>query len=280
MYSFIMIDLHTHSTASDGMLSPEELVDLAAERDLTAIALTDHDTVAGLERARTACGRHGITFIPGIELEVDYENGEFHLLGLDIRRWKEGFQREIVKLQENRDRRNMKIVQNMLEAGIETDYTEVKKIASGDVVGRPHFARLLVDKGVVGSVSEGFSKFLSPGKPFYEAKETIPLETASDLIHEAGGICVLAHPRSLNLNLLELEKRLIEWKEKGLDGIEAYHPSVKPARGKKLERLGKKYNLVVTAGSDYHGEVRPGRSLGEFAAGRKISDRYIRWLKE
>lgn len=278
MYSFTMIDLHTHSSVSDGMLSPEELIDLAAERGLTALALTDHDTVAGLGRAQAACNRYGITFIPGIELEVDYENGEFHLLGLDIRRWKEGFQREIVKLQENRDRRNMKIVQNMLEAGIDTDYTEVKRIASGDVVGRPHFARLLVDKGIVGSIAEGFSKFLSPGKPFYEAKETIPLETASDLIHEAGGICVLAHPRSLKLNLLELEKRLAEWKDKGLDGIEAYHPSVKPNRGKKLEGLGKKYNLIITAGSDFHGEMRPGRNLGEFGEGRKISDKYIRWL--
>jgi len=275
-----MVDLHSHSTASDGRLTPTELVALAASRRLSALALTDHDTVAGLTEAAQACATHGIRFVPGIELEVEAEAGEFHLLGLGLTQWNTGWVEGLVELQALRDQRNRKIFEKMREAGIQGDFDEVRALASGGQVGRPHFARFLVNRGKVNTVQDAFVHFLGRGQLFYEKKAALPLDRALALVHGGGGLAVVAHPFSLQLNLADLETKLGEWKELGLDGIEAWHPGAEPRQCRRLEGLAARWGLRVSAGSDFHGDNRPGRQLGLTSGGRPIDPKFLEDLFE
>jgi len=275
-----MVDLHSHSTASDGRLTPTELVALAASRRLSALALTDHDTVGGLTEAAQACATHGIRFVPGIELEVEAEAGEFHLRGLGITQWDTGWVEGLVELQALRDQRNRKIFEKMREAGIQGDFDEVRALASGGQVGRPHFARFLVNRGKVNTVQDAFVHFLGRGQLFYEKKAALPLDRALALIHGGGGLAVVAHPFSLQLNLADLEVKLGEWKALGLDGIEAWHPGAEPRQCRRLEGLAARWGLRVSAGSDFHGDNRPGRQLGLTSGGRPIDPKFLEDLFE
>ena len=174
-----MVDLHSHSTASDGRLSPGELVELAASRRLTALALTDHDTVAGLDEAADACASRGLRFVPGIELEVETDTGEFHLLGLGFQQWKTGWIEGLWELQGLREARNQRIFEKMGEAGIRADYGEILELAGGGQVGRPHFARFLVNRGTVKTLQDAFTHFLGRGQLFFEKKQRSPLREPS-----------------------------------------------------------------------------------------------------
>lgn len=265
-----MVDLHTHSTASDGRLSPTELVALAATRALTALALTDHDTVAGLTEAALACQSKGIRFIPGIELEVESDTGEFHLLGLGFSQWQTGWVEGLEELQALREDRNRRIFQRMTEAGIVGDYEEVRELAQGGQVGRPHFARFLVHRGKVETLQEAFVHFLGRGQLFYEKKAALSLERALSLVHAGGGLALVAHPLSLQLSFTALEEKLGLWKAMGLDGIEAWHPGAEPRQCRRLEALAARWGLKVSAGSDFHGDNRPDRKLGLTAGGKPI----------
>jgi len=270
-----MVDLHSHSTASDGRFSPTELVALAARRGLTALALTDHDTVAGLSEAQAACAAQGIRFVPGIELEVEVETGEFHLLGLGLTQWQTGWVEGLKALQRMREERNHKIFAKMAEAGIKGDYDEVKELAGGGQVGRPHFARFLVNRGKVKTLQDAFTHFLAKGQLFYEKKAALPVEQAIALVHDAGGLAVVAHPMSLQLNFVELETVLGRWKDLGLDGVEAWHPGAEPRHCRRLEGLAARWGLHVSAGSDFHGDNRPDRQLGLTAGGRPIEAKFL-----
>lgn len=267
-----MVDLHSHSTASDGRLSPTALVELAVTRGLKALALTDHDTVAGLDEAARACQAHDLRLVPGIELEVEAETGEFHLLGLGFRQWTGGWAEGLGELQRLRDARNRRIFAKMLEAGIRADYDEILEIAAGGQVGRPHFARFLVHRGKVATVQDAFNQFLGRGQLFYEKKAALPLVRALELVHSGGALAVIAHPMSLQLSFTELEAKLGEWKAWGLDGIEAWHPGAEPRYCRRLEGLARRRGLKVSAGSDFHGDNRPGRQLGHTSGGRPIED--------
>lgn len=275
-----MVDLHSHSTASDGRLTPGALVALAASRRLTALALTDHDTVAGLTEAAQACAASGLRFVPGIELEVESESGEFHLLGLGFSQWETGWVRGLAELQRLREARNRKIFQKMLEAGIVGRYEEVQDLAEGGQVGRPHFARFLVLRGKVATIQDAFTHFLGRGQLFYEKKAALPLDRALALVHEGGAAAILAHPLSLQLSMAALEEKLGEWQALGLDGIEAWHPGAEPRQCRRLEGLAARWNLKVTAGSDFHGENRPDRKLGLTAGGRPIDPKFLEELFE
>lgn len=269
-----MIDLHSHSTASDGSFSPSQLIDEAKRRNLSLLALTDHDTTAGLAEAHTRSQELGIQFIPGVEIEIAWEPGEFHLLGLGLTKLNDEFQEALANLARMREDRNLKILDQMKELGVEADYGEIQKLAEGKVVGRPHFATLLVQRGIVKNRQQAFSRYLAKGKPFYAPKGALELSEALRLIKATGAVAILAHPLSLFVSWGKLPQVVEELKSQGLDGLEAWHPTAKVRSCQRLELLGKSLGLLVTAGSDFHGASRPDRRLGRTAGDREIEARY------
>jgi predicted metal-dependent phosphoesterase TrpH len=289
-----MIDLHTHSSASDGDLPPGELIEKAAAMGMTAIALTDHDTVSGIAEAETAAKSRKIAFIPGIELEITTEApaetektaectmvaGEFHLLGLGIRHPSGAFLETLSHLAGARERRNLCMVEKMRETGLELSYDEVKAYAGGKVIGRPHFGHFLINRKLVKNQEQAFKRYLAKGRPFFVPKEGLEFDRAVTLIHESGGIAVLAHPMSLYVAWGRLPGLIKALKERGLDGIEAWHPTTKPKECARLEELGKSLGLRISAGSDFHGSARPDRKLGYTAGGRTIDDSVLAAIPE
>ena len=277
----MIIDLHTHTNASDGSFSPSSLIAMAAKHGITTLAITDHDTIGGLKEAAKAALEHGISLIPGIELEIAWNReGEFHLLGLGIERPTQEFYAAIEELARRRQERNLAIVDRMNMAGIIASYDEITAFSTGQEqgghsIGRPHFASFLVKRKIVKNLEQAFIRYLGRDKPFYIPKAGLDLENAVKLIHESGGIAVLAHPMSLYTAWGRLPELIKSFKEKGLDGLEAWHPATKVSSCKRLEELGKNLGLLVTAGSDYHGEVRPDRKLGITAGGKKINESFL-----
>ncbi|MDR2630926.1 MAG: PHP domain-containing protein [Spirochaetaceae bacterium] len=274
-----MIDLHTHSNASDGSLSPAGLIDLAAAQGLSALALTDHDTINGIEAAQREASARNIRFIPGIELEIErtaeIQQGEFHLLGLGIDRPSGAFLEAVAELSRMRETRNLKILDCMRSQGIPVTLEEVRALSGGGSIGRPHFASFLVKRGIVKNQEQAFSRFLAKGKPFYMPKGALEFRRALGIIKESGGLAVLAHPMSLYVSWGRLPALIGELTEQGLDGIEAWHPTAKVQACKRLEALGLSLGLFITAGSDFHGEARADRKLGVTAGGRKIEDSFL-----
>lgn len=283
-----MIDLHTHSTASDGSLSPAALVRAARDQGLSALALTDHDTIAGLEEAGEEAKKLNIRFIPGIEFEIscDKDNltivppGEFHLLGLGITCPSPAFLTAVDYLARSRENRNRKILEKIEELNIKTDYNELISFAGGGSIGRPHIADLLIHYRVVKNREQAFSRYLGKGRPFYFPKEGLRFDRAVSLIKESGAIAVLAHPLSLYVAWGRLPVLIRELAARGLDGIEAWHPIAKPRSCRRLESLGEELGLRITWGSDFHGEARPGRRLGFSAGGRKIDEAVLEAIPE
>jgi predicted metal-dependent phosphoesterase TrpH len=281
-----MVDLHTHSNISDGELSPATLIKEAAGRGLTAVALTDHDTIKGLESARTAAKEENIRFIPGIEININWtggksapgapglgSGGEFHLLGLGLNSPSPAFVAAVDELSRRREERNRGILEKMHELSIDVSWEELMEISSGgNSLGRLHFALLLIKKKVVKNVNQAFERYLGVGKPLYVPKEGLSFEEAAVLIRESGGISVLAHPASLYIAWGRLPDLVKTLKDMGLMGLEAWHPTAKPGFCRRLEELAKSLGLFVTEGSDFHGFIRPDRKLGYSNSGRKISE--------
>lgn len=278
-----MIDLHTHSTYSDGTLSPAELIHLARERGISTVALTDHDTVAGVEEAQKAADALGLRFVPGIELSVRVDRGEFHLLGLGLTKGLAELEERLQEIRNFRNRRNLLMVEKMRQAGIEVSYEDIRGHAEGDVVGRPHFAAFLVERGECRDPKEAFQRYLGTGRPFYVAKEVMTLEEAVGQVIQSGGIPIVAHPLSLQLKWGPLEEAIPRWKELGIRGMETMHPSATRARTHRLEEMARRNGLLAVAGSDYHGSNLPNRKLGRTGWGTKIPPAYddvIEYLME
>jgi predicted metal-dependent phosphoesterase TrpH len=285
-----MVDLHTHSNASDGDFSPELLIREAAKRGLSAIALTDHDTINGLENAKAAAAAAGIRFIPGIEININWNGtnetcglgpgGEFHLLGLGISRPSPAFLKAIAELSRRREARNREILDKMHELSIEATWEELMALSGGHSVGRPHFASLLINRKIVKTSEQAFARYLGTGKPLYVPKEGLEFEEAAALIRESAGIPVLAHPMSLYIAWGRLPDLVQALKNRGLMGIEAWHPTAKAQPCRRLEKLGKSLGLYITEGSDFHGAVRPDRKLGCSAKGREIQDAVLEAIPE
>lgn len=270
-----MIDLHSHSTASDGQYSPSDLVKKAAERKLSVLALTDHDTTAGLEEAEKTAKELNITFIPGIEISIDRPGSEFHLLGLGLKKHSEKLEKIIQKAKENRNLRNELMIQKLRENGINITLNEVKTEFPRESLGRPQFAQFLFSHGFVKNIQLAFDKYLSRGKNCFVEKIGINLDDAVSAIYESQGIPVLAHPLSLYLSWTKLEETIKELKNHGILGIEAYHPGARVIECERLEQIARKYGFFVTAGSDFHGEkIRKDRRLGITCGQRKIEDKF------
>ena len=277
-YIGFMIDLHTHSSASDGILLPEEFALYVAEKNLSVWALTDHDTVDGLKAAAKTCLKTGVIFVPGIEINIAWPCGEFHLLGLGLRRKSEELKNVIEYLTEERNRRNSEIVRKMNEDGYNFTLEEIRSCFSASQIGRPHFADFLVKKGIVKNRQEAFDRFLSRGKRWYVTHTGENLETAVEAIKSSGGVPVIAHPLSLYLGMSSLEEELKKVRNAGVMGLEAWHPAARKGQCRHLEEIAEKLGMFVTAGSDFHGKgVRADRHLGRTADDKKIEDRF--WLE-
>ncbi|WP_147634214.1 PHP domain-containing protein [Treponema pectinovorum] len=270
-----MIDLHSHSTASDGILSPRESALYAFEKHLTTWALTDHDTVDGLKEAAKTCLECGINFIPGIEINIAWPTGEFHLLGLGLRTYSEDLKNVIDYLTQDRYQRNLTIVEKMNADGYNWTLEEIESNFVASQIGRPHFADFLVKKGIVKNRQDAFNRFFGRGKKWYSSHCGEDLETAVQAIKSSGGVPVLAHPMSLYVSWGKIEGVLKDIRSKGVEGLEAFHPGARNSECFRLEEMARKLGFFVTAGSDFHGKgVRADRHLGKTAGGRKIDKRF------
>jgi len=270
-----MIDLHTHSTASDGSFTPRELIALAAELGITAIALTDHDSVNGIPDATDEANIRGIQFIAGVELDIEWSAGEFHLLGMALQKSDSALESCLERLNIGRARRNFEIIQKMQGAGFKIDMASLELLAAGGTIGRPHLARLLVEHGYAKDIQQAFDRYLGKGRPFYIERKSLELGEAICAINESGGVPVLAHPMSLYVSRGRLASIVPQLAEAGIKGLEAWHPSARVGDCEFLERLAVTNGLFVTAGSDFHGKARPDRKLGRTAGSRPIDDRYL-----
>ncbi len=262
------IDLHTHSTSSDGTMSPADLVKYAQKKGLSAISITDHDSIDGIDEAVAAGNALGIEVVPGIELSVKYSDHNVHLLGYLFNWRNKELHGALVRLQAGRTERNMKIIENLNRLGLSIKFSELKKTADSWQSGRPHIARLMVEKNFVHSMDEAFEKYLGHGGLAYESRFIYGVRDAIELIKNAGGIAVLAHPFQLDKSIDNLPYALHQLSEMGLDGIEVYYPKHSRQFRKRLIALAEKESLLVTGGSDYHGSIRPGTTL---AGGKNVS---------
>jgi predicted metal-dependent phosphoesterase TrpH len=270
----LMVDLHTHSTHSDGSYTPQGLIEYAKKIGLTAIALTDHDVISGLEEAKTHAVRSGMAFIFGVELEVEYDTGEFHMLGLGLKKNLASLAAVLDDIQAERKKRNGYIMEKMRTAGIPITLHDIEKYAGGNIISRLHFARYLCDHGYTPSIDQAFARYLGMGQTFYVPKKVLTRTEAITLIRESGGRSIAAHPYTLGLSQPELQAFLLQCKEDGLDGIEAYHSDFPLERCRELDDFALSHGFMVTAGSDFHGENRNARKLGLSASGMEIPDRY------
>ena len=268
-----MIDLHTHSDASDGELSPTALVDLAFTSGITALALTDHDTMTGLEEAGKRARELGMHFIPGVETEVEFEPGEFHLIGLDMDIYPTGPLDDFLKeIRRRRNSRNDEMVSLMKADDLSITLEELDQLAGGEVTGRMHFAKWLIDHELAKNVPDCFEKWLGPGCPYYVPKHRPKLEDAVEAIHAAGAKAIIAHPLSLWISWGRMKNYVPEWKKIGLDGIEARHSGASRREAVRFEELAIENGMFITGGSDFHGIGRPDRRLGYGAGGVAIDD--------
>ena len=272
-----MIDLHSHSSASDGVFSPKEAAEYAIEKNLKVWALTDHDTVDGLYEAANVCAKSesGIIFLPGIEINVRWPSGEFHLLGMGLRRYSQDLQDLVTDLTECRRKRNQEIIEKMNQDGIDVSLEEIEGMFKESQIGRPHFASYLIKIGKVKHRQDAFDRYLGKGRPYYATHDGADLDVAVEAILSAGGLPVLAHPLSLYVSWGKMEETIGKIKNHGVQGLEAWHPAARINEGFKLEQLAKKLGMFVTAGSDFHGKgVRADRHLGKTSGDRKIEDRF------
>jgi 3',5'-nucleoside bisphosphate phosphatase len=250
------VDLHTHSTASDGILPPERVVEAAKRCNLAAIALTDHDSIAGLDAARAAGEIAGIRVVAGCELSAFDEDHEVHLLALHLTHL-EKLEQRLADLRNKRYDRARQIVQKLNSLGIEITLDEVLRQANGGAVGRPHVARALLARGAVHDFKDAFARYLGSGGAAFVPKANLSLEDAIQIAHEAGGLAIWAHPAEGGRR-----ERLEPLVNAGLDGIEVRHPSHTPEDVKRLTALAEFFGLVISGGSDWHGSSEGPRKLG------------------
>ena len=245
------VDMHVHTTASDGTYSPRDVTSLAAMKGLKAIAITDHDTMAGIPEAGEAGELLGVTIIPGIEVSTDYQGQDVHVLGYFLSPEAPALKEYEAWVTESRRKRNQAILDKL------------KKGRGGATIGRPHTARALMDLGAVGSVKEAFRRYLDRGRSCYVDRERIPFQEGAKLIRDCGGLPVLAHPLQYGFTRDKLDALVQAARDAGFGGIEVLYSGYTAGDQKKLYDLAEKYLLLPTGGSDFHGENKPEIQLGE-----------------
>lgn len=255
-----MVDLHVHSTFSDGTLTPKQLIDLAKNLGLTCIAITDHDTTAGLCIAAEYAKRSCFSFIPGLEISVDEPRA--HLLGYGIDTGYSPLQRALERVAASRSKRNERIVRRLQELGYGITMADVRAQSDEEILGRPHIARALVEKRYFDSTAAVFDQLIGPGRPAYVDRERLTAKEGIALIRNAGGVAVLAHPGLLSTDIREIEDRIRVLTELGLQGIEAVYTEHSDGLTKHLINLASATGLIWTGGTDFHGDNKPDISLG------------------
>jgi hypothetical protein len=284
-----VIDLHTHSTVSDGSERPGRVVELAAAAGCSAVALTDHDSLAGLDEAGRVAAELGIRLVPGCEVSCRKPapprgaprlEGAVHVLVYFVEAGDGPLQRELVKLRGDRAVRNRELAARLEELGTGVTYEDVVAEAGDEAgVGRPHFARALVKAGAAEDIDDAFDRWLADGRPGYVPKARLDPPDVARLAHESGGVAVLAHPLSTGLPLRHLERLVSDLAEGGLDGIEAVYASYTPDQRASLRRMATRTGLVATGGSDFHGSFKPGLLVGSGRGDLSVPDEMLAALE-
>ena len=262
------VDLHLHTTISDGALTPEEVVEYAHKEELAAIGITDHDVTDGIEIAQSRASKYGLEIVPGIELSSDYGRKEVHILGYYMDCEDEEFQKKLALFRKARYERAKEMVKRLKDLGMKIDFKRVERVAGKGSIGKPHIAQVLVEKGYVSSIPGAAWKYLGSGGPVSVPKYKLRPSEAIDIILKAGGIPVLAHPAGTKVD--ELIPQLVK---NGLMGLEAYDAINPPFVARYYISLAKKYGLLVTGGSDCHGKVKGETRIGRVKAPYEIVER-------
>lgn len=275
------IDLHTHTTASDGTLSPTELVKLAKETGLNAVAITDHDTFQGVPEALAAGEKYGIEVIPGTELSLESPEGAgwIHVVGLWLPQEAEELKKALDWVIEGRANRNHEIVEKLRKLGVNTTYEAIAARAKG-TVGRPHFAQELLALGVVSSIDEAFRVWLGDNGRAYVPKRKLTPEQALPILNNIGATSILAHPFALKLNYKETERVVKDLMALGLEGIEVYYPEHSDADVKAYGEMAERLGLLKSGGSDFHGSNKPKISLGKGKGTLHVPSELLEKMKE
>ncbi len=260
------IDLHTHTNFSDGSLPPEALIDLAVESKIDVLAITDHDEIGALPAAFEYAMSLPIKIVSGVELSIEYDlpgHGHLHIVGLFIDYKNNTLINALNELKQARCDRIKTMVQKVTTLGYDLNIDELNQNIGRGSAGRPHLARMLIEKGIVNDIPEAFSKYLSKGQPAYVPKKKLSAELAIDLIHRAGGLAIVAHPFSLGFSTYpEIGREILKLKALGLDGLEAYYTSHNVYLTKWLLDFARENGLLISGGSDFHGDPRPEIQLG------------------
>jgi predicted metal-dependent phosphoesterase TrpH len=269
-----VIDLHTHSTSSDGSDPPETVVELAVEAACSAIALTDHDTFEGLDRARRRAEELGIALVAGCEVScVAPRSGVMHVLAYFVDTDESPLAEELVRLRDDRRTRNLALAERLASLGIPVTYQmAVERAGSEAGVGRPHFAAAMVAVGAADSMEDAFDRVLGNDRPGYIPKARLSGKDVASLIRDSGGVAVLAHPYSLGFDGTQLAGAVGELAESGFGGIEATYGRYSKRQRNQLKNLAKRFDLVATGGSDYHGESTPDLAVGTGTGDLKVAD--------
>ena len=273
------IDLHTHSHFSDGSMTPTDLVALASESGLKAIALTDHDTFDGVGEALEAGKKYGVEVIPGIEFSA-VSTGETHILGFCIDITNKEINDAVNKAKELRLINNQRTAEALQKLGFDITVEDAKKLSPIGNMGRAHFAKVMVQKGYVSSVKEAFDLYLQKGKPAFNSLRLLEPEEAIRLIHGAGGKAFLAHLHLTKFKDEELENYVIRLKNAGLDGIEGYYTEYDDAMEKEYQSLAEKHNLILSGGTDFHGANKPHIKIGVGYGNLKIPYELLEKIKQ
>ncbi len=256
------IDLHTHTTFSDGTYTPCELVDHALKKELAAVAITDHDTTMGINEAVIPAEASSLEIIPGIEISSLYDRLEIHIVGLFIDPEHPQLLAELDSLKKSRQERNLQMLESLGNLGINISYNELADFAKGDIITRAHFAKVMLQKGYITSVNEAFDKYIGDRCRAYIPRQLPSFQRAIEMIKNAGGIAVLAHPLLYKINIKGLENMVSHLKTAGLTAIEAYYSTHSPSDTKYIKRLAAENKLLLSGGSDFHGKNKKDLDLG------------------
>lgn len=274
-----LVDLHVHSTASDGSFTPSEVVRAADEAGLTAIALTDHDTVSGIQEALEASDPLDLEIVPGVELSCIYKEKEIHILGLFINHNDPGLLDFLTAAEKKRNNRNEKMLEAFQSDGFDITLADLSDGNPDTVITRAHFARALLKKGYVTSPDQAFKKYLNPDRPYYRKRELITPEESICAIRNAGGFPVLAHPCLYKFGWKQTEELILHLKSLGMRGLECFHSSNNPYESGKLRSIAINHDLAITGGSDFHGAAKPDIKLGTGRGGLRVPACYLDTIK-
>lgn len=269
------IDLHIHSTFSDGTFTPLQLVKYAEEKGLKAFALTDHDTTEGVKEAKSI--ETNVEVISGVEISTRYDKKEIHIVGLYVNENDADLNKQLKYYREKRVTRNFEILEKLNSLGVNITIDDVKESCTGDVISRAHIAKALVSKGFVGSYTEAFDRYLGDNKCAYVPRETLNYEESMELITKAGGVPVLAHPLLYKMSDTNLENMMVKLRQKGLKAVEVYYSTHSNSDTQHIMAMANRVGLIYSGGSDFHGSTKPkidmGTGMGKLAVPYEILEK-------